>query len=112
MSHIVALMTASGLDEARAIASTLVEERLAACCNIVGGVESIYRWGGKVESAREVLVVVKTTADLQQAVAERIEQLHSYDLPEFVVLPVVGGSERYLAWLDASVEDGPSTSRR
>lgn len=105
MSPIVAMMTAPGLGEARAIASALVGEGLAACCNIVQGVESIYRWEGRVESAHEVLVVIKTTTERQEAVAERIAELHPYDVPEFLAIPVVGGARAYLEWLESSVGD-------
>jgi periplasmic divalent cation tolerance protein len=80
----------------------VVEKRLAACANIVPSVESIYRWKGKVERAREVLVVIKTTANRLPALEREVKQLHSYDVPEFIVLPIIAGSRKYLAWLQQS----------
>jgi periplasmic divalent cation tolerance protein len=97
-------MTASNRDEARAIARALVEERLAACCNIAGDVESIYRWEGKVEEAREVLVIIKTTQERFPALEQRIRELHSYDVPEIIAMPVTAGSEAYLRWAEESVK--------
>ena len=96
----IVLVTCGSSAEARKIARALVKKRVAACVNILQTpVESIYRWKGKVEGARERLLIVKTTAKrLRQAEAE-VRRLHSYDTPEFLVLPVVGGSKEYLAWL-------------
>jgi periplasmic divalent cation tolerance protein len=97
------LTTTSKGDEATQIATTLVEEGLAACVNIVPGVRSIYRWEGKVHDDVEQLLVVKTTPAGQGAVVERIQQLHSYDCPEAIALPVIGGSRAYLDWVGKSV---------
>lgn len=96
---LIVFMTAASRDEARMIARALVEEGLAACCNLVGDVESIYRWEGAVETARETLAIIKTTGERFDAVKRRIEELHSYDLPEIIAMPVVAGSEKYLAWV-------------
>jgi periplasmic divalent cation tolerance protein len=106
MSYLIALMTAPSRDQARTLARTLVEERLAACCNIIDGVESIYRWEGTVEEGREVLLVIKTTAERFEEMKERALALHPYDLPELVALPVVAGSPAYLGWITGSVERG------
>ncbi len=103
MSYLIALMTAPNMEDARSIARTLVEERLAACCNIIDRVESIYRWDGAVEEAAEVLVVIKTTDERFAAMSDRVAALHPYDVPELVALPVTAGSAPYLAWLAASV---------
>jgi|GEM_PF-36924 len=100
---LVVLMTAPNREEARTIAHTLVGERLAACCNVVGGVGSIYRWEGKVEEAGEVLVIIKTSAERFPALERRIRELHSYDVPEVLALPVETGSGPYLRWLDESL---------
>lgn len=97
------LTTTSKGDEATEIATTLVNEGLAACVNIVPGVRSIYRWEGKVHDDAEQLLVVKTTSARQSAVVERIQQLHSYDCPEAIALPVIGGSLAYLEWVGKSV---------
>ena len=85
------------------IARTLVDRRLAACVQIVGPIESIYRWQGRVETACEWLCLIKTTRSRFRAVAAAVESLHPYDTPEMVALPIVGGSPRYLEWLAASV---------
>jgi periplasmic divalent cation tolerance protein len=101
----LAMMTAPGLDEARRIAGILVDEGLAACCNLIGQVESIYRWQGEVERAEEVLVIVKTTANRLKALKRRIAELHSYDVPEFIAIPITDGLPPYLRWLAESVGD-------
>ena len=101
MSHArIVLTTAGSPEEARKIAHALVERRLAACVNIVPQIESVYRWQGKVESAAEWLLVIKTKADLFEQVRDAIKELHSYDLPECIMLEVAGGSEEYLKWIE------------
>jgi periplasmic divalent cation tolerance protein len=97
----VALSTAPDADAAARIARVLVDERLAACANLVPGVRSIYRWQGAVEEAAEVLLVIKTRADRVEALAERLRALHPYDVPELVVLPVAAGLAPYLDWVRA-----------
>ena len=99
----IVLVTCGSTAEARNIARSVVEKKLAACANIVTGVESIYRWKGKVERAREVLVVMKTTAPRLPDLEREVNLLHSYDIPEFIVLPVVAGSREYLKWVGNSV---------
>jgi len=99
----IVLTTASSEEEAAKIAHQLVERRLAACVNIVPRVESIYRWQGKVESAEEWLLIVKTTAERFPAVRDAIRELHSYELPECIALTVDDGSLPYLNWLGDSV---------
>ncbi len=95
----VVLMTAPNQEVAQRIARALVEERLAACVNLVPGVRSIYRWQGSVEDDAEILLLAKTGAKRCAALAARVQALHPYELPEIVVLPVDGGSQRYLAWI-------------
>ena len=95
----IVLTTAGSVEEARQIAQELVELRLAACVNIVPQIESFYRWEGKVERATEWLLLVKTTAEAFERVRDTIQQLHSYDLPECVMLEINDGSSRYLKWL-------------
>jgi periplasmic divalent cation tolerance protein len=97
------LVTTSPRAEAKRIAQALVEERLAACVNLIGGVHSVYRWNEAVETADEVLLLIKTTEGKVEAVRTRVHQLHSYELPEFVVLDVTGGSSPYLDWIASSV---------
>ena len=99
----IVLTTARSADEARKIARELVERRLAACVNIVAGIDSIYRWAGKVESAQEWLLVIKTTEAMFAEVRYAISELHSYELPECLLLPVEDGSATYLAWIGESV---------
>jgi periplasmic divalent cation tolerance protein len=95
----VVLMTAPDQEVAQRIARTLVEERLAACVNLVPGVRSIYRWQGSVEDDAEILLLAKTGRARCAALAARVQALHPYELPEIVVLPVDGGSQRYLDWI-------------
>jgi len=100
----IVLSTAGSQEEARKIAKALVERRLAACVNIVPGVESTYRWQGKVETAAEWLLVMKTTASAFPALREVFLELHSYDLPECLLLAVEDGDTAYLKWITDSVE--------
>jgi periplasmic divalent cation tolerance protein len=95
----VVLLTAPDAAIAEGLARSLVEERLAACVNLVPGVRSVYRWQGQVEDASEVLLVVKTRADRSAALAARVRELHPYELPEVLELAVAGGSAEYLAWV-------------
>lgn len=103
-SSFVIVLTTLGADtDAAGLARTLVGQRLAACVNIVGEVTSIYRWKEEVDQDAEQLLVIKTTTDLVDVLQARLRELHPYELPEFLVLPVKGGSEGYLAWLRDSV---------
>jgi periplasmic divalent cation tolerance protein len=95
----VVLVTAPDAATAEVLARALVEERLAACVNVVPGVRSIYRWQGRVEEAAELLLVAKTRADRGAALAARVRELHPYELPEVLELPALGGSEAYLEWV-------------
>jgi periplasmic divalent cation tolerance protein len=100
----IVLVTCGSIIEARRIANRLVRKRLAACVNIVlGPVQSIYRWKGKVQSAREVLMVIKTTEKRLEALEKELVHWHSYDVPEFVVISVAAGSREYLDWLEDGV---------
>jgi periplasmic divalent cation tolerance protein len=99
----IVLSTAGSEEEARKIAHHLVENKLAACVNIVPQIESIYRWQGKVESSREWLLLIKTAAEKFSAVRDAITELHSYDLPECVAISIDDGSAAYLNWLTESV---------
>lgn len=99
----IVLTTASSHDEAKRIAKALVEGRLAACVNLVGDVESIYRWQGEVEEAAEVLLLIKTNVEKLEALETAVRRLHSYEVPEFLIFEVNGGSAAYLKWLDDSL---------
>jgi periplasmic divalent cation tolerance protein len=96
---ILILVTASSETEAETIAKALVEERLAACVNLVSPIRSIYRWEGKVTEEREWLLVIKTQISRFAAVAARVTALHSYQVPEVIALPIQAGAEAYLRWL-------------
>jgi periplasmic divalent cation tolerance protein len=101
-SSVSIVLTTLGADaDAAAIARTLIDERLAACVNILPVMTSVYRWQGKVEQDREQQIVIKTTAERVAALQARLRQLHPYDLPEFLVLDATG-SEAYLAWVAES----------
>ena len=102
----IVLTTAGSREEAEKIAHALVERRLAACVNIVGPIHSVYRWQGKVETAQEQLLIVKTTAALFDVLSKTILELHSYELPECIQLPIEGGSAEYLEWIEQSVVGG------
>ncbi len=104
MSNIVVLITAPSEEEAAKIARALIEERLAACANIVKNIRSVYRWEGKIEDDPEVLMVVKTREALFDALEKRVMELHSYSVPEVIALPIVRGSEAYLKWLEEETE--------
>jgi periplasmic divalent cation tolerance protein len=97
------LVTAGSEDEAAKIAKALVEERLAACANIVPKIRSIYRWQGKIEDNAEALLLIKTTETALPALEERVRALHSYDVPEVIALKLDQGSGPYLDWLAESL---------
>ena len=99
----IVLTTCGSEDEARRIAHHLVENQLAACVNLIPRIESIYRWQGKVESSREWLLLIKTTAGKFAAVRDAIGELHSYELPECIVIAIDDGSPDYLKWIEQSV---------
>lgn len=98
-NHIVTLCTVPDRGSGERIARVLVEERLAACVNLVPSVTSVYRWEGKVEEASEQLLVIKTVAERFEAVKVRIKELHSYELPEIIAIPITKGSSEYLDWI-------------
>ena len=100
----VVLVTAPKITVARKLARLVLEERLAACVNIVRDVESHYWWEGKVCRDAEVLLVMKTAKGRLKALEERVLAVHPYDTPEFVVLPIEAGSKRYLDWIGACTD--------
>lgn len=95
----VVLVTAPDLDTAARLGRALVEERLAACVNLVPGLRSIYRWEGALHDDAEVLLLVKTRTDRLEGLSARVKELHPYALPEVLALPASGGSPAYLEWL-------------
>jgi periplasmic divalent cation tolerance protein len=96
---VVVLVTCGSAEEADSLAEALVNERLAACVNVGGPIRSIYRWEDAVQRDAEWLMVIKTREALFSPLEARIRELHSYDTPEVVALPIVAGSAAYLAWL-------------
>jgi periplasmic divalent cation tolerance protein len=100
---VVVLMTAGSQEEAERIASALVGEMLAACVNVIPGVTSVYHWQGEIQHDQEWLLVAKSRRDVLDQLVRRVQALHSYDLPEIIALPLAGGSEAYLHWLDEQV---------
>lgn len=97
----IALVTCGSLIEARKIANEVVKKRLAACVNVISApVQSVYRWKGKVENTREFLLIIKTTERRVKELEKEIVRLHSYEVPEFLVVAVESGSKKYLKWLE------------
>jgi periplasmic divalent cation tolerance protein len=99
----VIVLTTLGIDaDAAALARTLVEERLAACVNVLPAMTSVYRWKGGIESDQERQLIIKTRHTQVAALEQRLRQLHPYEVPEFLVIPASGGSEAYLRWIGES----------
>lgn len=105
---LLVLSTCPGSITAKKIASTLVSDHLAACVQIVPGVQSFFHWVGKVDNKEEFLLIIKTTADRYQALEERIMALHPYELPEIVTVPISGGLAGYLSWIKTCTELPPT----
>lgn len=103
MDLLVVLCTFPDMEVARKIATTLVERRLAACVNLLPAVQSIYRWQGKVETAEEVAALIKTTPALYLTLEENLKELHPYDVPEIVALPVERAQELYARYVQEAV---------
>jgi len=102
---IVIFVTTASEQEAHKIADLLLSRRKAACVNIVPGVDSSFWWQGKLDSARENLLVIKTKASLLTDIIELVKTAHSYEIPEIIALPIIGGNEDYLRWIDNEVRD-------
>ena len=102
---IVVLVTCGSAKEARRIARAVVQQRMAACANIVATpVQSVYRWKGRVESAKEFLLIIKTTQSRFVELKDAVKRLHSYDVPEIIALPIAAGGTNYLNWISESVK--------
>jgi periplasmic divalent cation tolerance protein len=104
--ELIVFVTAPNNDEAERIASSLVSERLAACVNIVGGIESIYRWEGEVTRDRETLLIIKTVDERYAELEGRVKELHTYTTPEVIAYKIERGSDAYLKWLRESTTRG------
>jgi periplasmic divalent cation tolerance protein len=105
LTAVVVFITASSADEAARIGRALVEERLAACANLIPSIASTYWWKGKIEEAGEALLVMKTRQDLVEQLTARVRALHSYTVPEVIALPILGGNPDYLKWIYDSTAD-------
>jgi len=104
---VIVLTTFPADGDAARLAHTLVEERLVACINILPVMESVYRWEGRIDQSRERQIVMKTVRERVEELKRRLEELHPFDVPELLVVPVSGGGDRYLAWVRESV--GPQS---
>ena len=104
MTYLIVFMTASNREEAVKIVRTLLEERLIACGNILDPVSSFFWWKGKIEEEKEVLVIMKSHEKLFKKLSKRVKELHSYDVPEIIALPIVGGNQDYLDWIKSETK--------
>ncbi len=104
MPYLIVIMTAPNKEEAEKIVRTVLEERLIACGNILDSVSSLFWWQGKIEEEKEVLVLMKSHENLFKKLSKRVTELHSYDVPEILALPIVEGSQSYLDWMKACLE--------
>ncbi len=102
--YVLVLTTLPADADAPAFGRALVEERLAACVNVLAPMDSVYRWEGQVEQERERQVIIKTSKDRLSALWDRVRELHPYEVPEFVVLAIADGNEAYLRWIGESVK--------
>lgn len=101
--YIVIFITASHKKEAERIASSLVEKKLAACVNIIGGIKSVFRWQGRIDKTNEVLLIIKSKKSKFNAITRFVKSIHSYEVPEIISLPIITGNKDYLEWLDANI---------
>ncbi len=104
-THIVIIVTCPSREEAENIAKELLNKKLAACINIVHPVKSMFWWKGKIDVCDETLLIIKSRIDLSRDIVEVVRKLHSYSVPEVIMLPIIGGNKDYLDWIDESVRD-------
>ncbi len=100
---IVILITAKDKIEAKAISDKLLKDKLIACANIIAGIESVFWWQGKIDAAQEVLLILKSRRDSFEKIVKTVKSLHSYEVPEIIVLPIIDGNPDYLRWIDESI---------
>ena len=101
--YIVVFITTGGTEEAQRISRILLEQRKVACVNIIPKVDSLFWWEDKLDSAQENLLIAKTKASLLPEIINLVKKVHSYDVPEIIALPIVGGNQEYLEWIEKSV---------
>ncbi len=99
----IIMVTASSKDEAKLIGENLLKEKLAACVNVVSGMESLFVWKGKMCDETEILLLIKSRQAFLTQVINLVKKIHSYEVPEVIALPIIGGSEDYLGWLEAAL---------
>ena len=105
---VVVFITAPTSEEAKSIGRHLVEKGLAACASIVPGIQSLFIWNGKFSQENEILIIVKSIQEKVKEIVAVVKEMHSYDVPEIIVLPVVDGSKDYLDWLQESISSKPT----
>jgi periplasmic divalent cation tolerance protein len=101
--YIIILITASNKKEARKIVQALLNKRLVACVNIVDGIDSFFWWQGKIDHAKETLLIVKSKKEKLPKIIRLVKSLHSYEVPEIIAMPIIGGNRPYLKWIDESL---------
>ncbi len=104
MPYRLAITTCPNPETANTIARVLVQERLAACVNILPGATSVYEWQGRLESEQELVMLIKSRSDKLNALEARLLELHPYELPELIVVPLVGGLAPYLSWIETQLD--------
>jgi periplasmic divalent cation tolerance protein len=105
-TNIVVFVTSVNVEEARKVSSMLMAEKKVACVNIVREVESMFWWQDKIETTQESLLIIKTSSTHLEDIVKMVKQVHSYDVPEVIALPIIGGSEDYLKWMNTTVNNG------
>ncbi len=101
--YMIVLVTTASKKEAEEISQHLLEQKLIACANIIGPMISHFHWSGKIERAEEFLILMKSRLDLFEKISAEVKELHSYELPEVLALPILAGSDSYLKWLNSSL---------
>jgi len=100
--YIMVLTTCNSSETSSLIAEALISNKIAACVNIIKGVESVYQWQGKIEHDKEILLIIKTRESLFSQVEQSIQELHSYELPEIIAVPIMTGEKNYLNWIQSA----------
>ncbi|TXT57361.1 MAG: hypothetical protein BAJATHORv1_10062 [Candidatus Thorarchaeota archaeon] len=107
MKEYILAITTCPKDESKDLADALVKSKKCACVNIIPGIKSIYHWRGSIETGEESILLMKTEKELSNELWDILKEHHSYEVPEFVIIPIAGGSEAYLKWISESVRNGP-----
>ena len=101
--HTVIFVTVPDKKQARQVANKLIKTKLAACVNIIPGVESLFSWKGKIDSAKELLLIIKSEKSKLPKIIKTVKSLHSYEVPEIIALPIIAGNKEYLRWIDECI---------